>query len=370
MSATPAEQDRPELQKVIQDVVGPGFVGIQMRVNDERGEWAGSAGVRELGSPEKPPTDGHFRIGSNTKTFTATVVLQLVAEGRLGLGDPVADHLPGFGLDRRITVRMLLQHTSGIFNFTGEYHEDGTVVPGITWAGREWVESRFRTYRPEELVELSLSRPARFEPGADWSYANTNYVLARLLVEKVTGHSLAEEMRRSLLGPLGLTGTVVPTTGPELPEPHAHAYYRYEEDGEERTVDVTRQNPSWISSGGDMVSTTRDLHVFVSALLGGRLLPAPLLAEMCAPHPKAGYGLGVFVQEAPGGGTVVTHNGGLAGYATLMYGTPDGSRTMVASLTYVDDAGMSLAGEFQEVTRRLVGEVFGGGRDAAAEPAR
>ncbi|MCX5198532.1 beta-lactamase family protein [Streptomyces sp. NBC_00249] len=364
---TIAAQDRPELQQTLQEIVGLGFTGIQMRVHDQRGEWAGSAGVRELGETAAPPTDGHTRIGSTTKTFTAVLMLQLVGEGAIGLDDPVADHLPNLGLDPRITVRMLLQHTSGVFNFTGEYYEDGTVVPGIPWSGREWVEDRFRTYRPEELVRLALSKPVRFAPGTDWSYSNTNYVVVRLLIEKLTGRPATEEMRRRILEPLGLSGTVAPTTQTELPEPHAHAYYRYQVDGREETADVTRQNPSWISSGGDMISTTRDLHTFITALLGGKLLPAPLLAEMLSPHPKAGYGLGLMVQDAgPDGGKVVTHNGGIAGHAALMYSTPDGSTTLTAALNYVDDAAMSLAEAFQTVVQRLVEEVFGGGGSAAA----
>lgn len=367
-SDTPApvtDQDRPELRKIIEEMAGAGFTGVSLRVHDERGAWVSSAGVAELGGSAEPPVDGHVRIGSNTKTFTATVVLRLVAEGALGLDDPVADHLAEWELDRRITVRMLLQHTSGVFNFTGEYYADGTYAPGIpaTTAGREWVDNRFKTYRPQELVRLALSKPARFEPGTDWSYSNTNYVLARLLIEQVTGRSFAEEMERLILGPLGLSDTLVPETGPEIPEPHTHAYYRYEEDGRETTVDVTRQNPSWISTGGDMISTTQDLHTFISALMGGELLPPPLLAEMCAPHPKAGYGLGVFVQEAgQNGGTVITHNGGMAGHAALMYSTPDGGKTLTAALNYVDDAALSMAGAFQKATVRLVEEVFGGGR--------
>ncbi len=359
-TTTPTDQDeRPELQQVLQEAVDFGFLGVQLRVHDERGDWVGSAGLGELGGTAKPPTDGRVRIGSNTKTFTATLVLQLVAEGRLALDDPAADHLPGFELDRRITVRMLLQHTSGVFNFTGEYFEDGTVVPGIVWSGKEWVDDRFRTYRPEELVRLALSHPARFEPGTGWSYSNTNYVLARLLIERVTGRPVAEEMQRLILGPLGLSDTVAPTTQPEIPEPHAHAYYRYEDAGRVETVDVTRQNPSWISSGGDMISTTRDLQTFISALVRGELLPAPLLAEMCTPHPESGYGLGVFVQPTPGGGTVITHNGGAAGHGALMYSTPDASRILTGALNYVDDAELSLAGGFQKAVQRLVEQIFG-----------
>ncbi|THA73202.1 class A beta-lactamase-related serine hydrolase [Streptomyces sp. A0642] len=364
MSRTFSGQDRPALQKIIEGMVESGFTGVSLRVQDETGHWEGSAGLRELGESAKPPTDGHVRIGSNTKTFTAAVVLRLVAEGAIGLDAPAADCLPALGLDRRITVRMLLQHTSGVFNFTGEYYEDGTFAPGIpaTTAGREWVDNRFRTYRPEDLVQLALSKPARFEPGTDWSYSNTNYVLLRLLVEQVTGTSLAEETERLVLGPLGLTNTSMPDTDADIEEPYPHAYYRYEDDaGRQTTVDVTRQNPSWISTGGDMISTPRDLHTFISALTGGKLLPAPLLAEMCKPHAKAGYGLGVFVQDTgEDGGKVITHNGGMAGHAALMYSTPGGAKTLTAALNYVDDAGMSMAPAFQQATQALVQEVFAG----------
>ncbi|MFE3262553.1 serine hydrolase domain-containing protein [Nocardia sp. NPDC059091] len=376
VSAVAAGQDRPELRRAIEEIVDSGFVGVSVRVRDERGEWVGSAGVAELGGTATPPIDGHVRIASNTKTFTAALVLQLVAEGKIGLDTPAVAYLPEFALDERITVRMLLQHTSGIFNFTGELYEDGTIVagipaPGTPW-GKQWVDDRFHTYRPQELVELALSKPARFEPGTGWSYSNTNYVLARLLIEKVTGRAFAEEMRRLILEPLALSGTVVPD-GPEVPEPHAHAYYRYEEDGREKTVDVTRHDPSWNPSGGDMISTTRDLATFFSALNSGKLLPAELLAEMRTPRPTGipgmGYGLGVFVQETACGGTVITHNGGHAGYATLMYATPDGSKTMTASLTGVDDSAMSLAAPFQMAQQRLVNEVFCGGQADLARPA-
>ncbi|OKI09993.1 alkaline D-peptidase [Streptomyces sp. CB02923] len=364
-SAAAAGPDRPELRKAIQEIVDSGITGVSLRVHDERGHWAGSAGAAEVGRTGEPPTDGHVRIGSNTKTFTATLVLQLVAEGKIGLDTPVDDYLPGFVLDRRITVRMLLQHTSGVFNFTGEHFEDGTVVPGIpsTISGKEWVDHRFTAYRPEELVRLALSHPARFEPGADWSYSNTNYVLARLLVEEVTGRSCAEETHERILEPLGLSGTVVPGTSPEIPEPHAHAYYRYEDAGRQETVDVTRHNPSWISAGGDMISTTQDLHTFISALARGELLPAPLLAEMRTPHPETGFGLGLRVQDAgPGGDTVLFHNGGAGGHAALMYSTLDGGKTLTAALNYVDDAALSLTGAFLKAQDRLVAEVFGGGQ--------
>ncbi|MCX5205349.1 beta-lactamase family protein [Streptomyces sp. NBC_00237] len=371
MGITPSET-RPELRKAIEEITASGITGISLHVHDERGDWAGSAGAAELDGPAAPPVNGHVRIGSNTKTFTAALVLQLVAEGRVALDDPAADHLPEFDLDAKTTVRMLLQHTSGIFNFTGEMYEDGTVGHGIpsTISGQEWVDKRFTTYPPEDLVRLALSRQPRFAPGEGWSYSNTNYVILRLLVEKLTGLSCAEVTQERILGPLGLTGTVVPGASPEIPAPYAHAYYRYEDvDGREHTVDVTRQNPSWVSAGGDMISTPRDLHVFISALVAGELVPAPLLAEMTAPHAASGFGLGLRVQELDGGGTVYFHNGGQGGHAALMYSTPDGSRTLTAALNYVDDAALSMAGPFLKAMERLVAEVFGGAEDDAARRA-
>ncbi|WP_188826666.1 serine hydrolase domain-containing protein [Nocardia camponoti] len=352
-------------QRVMDEIVASGILGLTVRVNDEQGEWVGSAGAAALGEPGEPPVDGHVRIGSNTKTFTATLALQLVAEGKIDLDAPLAGYLPEFGLDERATVRMVLQHTSGIFNFTGEYYEDGTIVSGIaapgTPLGGEWVARRYESYRPEELVRLALSKPARFEPGTGWSYSNTNYVLARLLIEKVTGRSVAEETRRLIVGPLGLSGTVVPGTSTVLPEPHAHAYYRL---GEGEPVDVTEHNPSWISAGGDMISTTADLHTFISALTSGKLLPAPLLSEMFTPGatgiPNMDYGLGVFVVTTEDGKTLISHNGGAAGQAALMYSTLDGRRTLTAALNYVDDSDLSLAVAFQVASQRLVGEVYGG----------
>ncbi|MFD5243133.1 serine hydrolase domain-containing protein [Amycolatopsis sp. NPDC058340] len=360
-----AGQDRPELRQAAQEFVDAGFAGMQLRVRDERGEWTGSAGVRELGGTAKPPTNGHFRVGSTSKNFTATLVLQLVAEGRIGLDTPVAGVLPQFGLDPRITVRMLLQHTSGLFNHTGQYHPDGTVTPGIPWAGKEWVDLRFHTYQPEELVRLAVSKPAVFEPGAGWSYSNTNYVVARLLVEKLTGRPFADELDRRILRPLKLRDTLSPGAWAGMPKPYAHAYYRYEDAGQWKTIDVTHQNPSWISSAGDMISTTKDLQTYFSALQSGKLLPAWLMAEMRVTHPGSEslygfYGLGQFSQDlGPGCGIVVNHNGSNNGYAALMYSSPDGSKTLTASITAGDSAKDPLPA-YPAMLTKLVRTVFCG----------
>ncbi|MFI9552920.1 serine hydrolase domain-containing protein [Nonomuraea endophytica] len=366
-----AGQDRPELQKAMQALVDAGFLGVQMRVNDQDGEWVGSAGVRKLGSAEKPPTNGSFWAGSVVKPFTATMVLQLVAEKKIGLDASVADYLPKLGLDRRITVRMILQHTSGLFNYTGEYFPDGTVKPGIPATGKEWVENRFKSYKPEELVRLALSKEPRFEPGKDWSYANTNYTVAQLLIEKVTGHSFMTEMKRRILRPLKMSHTMVGGDRTRLPGPHARGYYRYQDtDGQWKVADVTRQNVSLLAAAGDLISTTEDLHTFSSALLGGRLLPPKLMAEMRKPHPKSAgifgsYGLGLYVKDAgPNcGGPVYNHNGSPpGGYSALMISSSDGKRTLIASINWGDAAFD--AAQVPVVLDNLVKVAFCGGQSA------
>jgi D-alanyl-D-alanine carboxypeptidase len=351
--------NRPDLQDAIEAFVEAGFAGLQMRVHDEQGDWVGSAGVRQLGEHAPPPTDGRFWAGSVAKTFTATVVLQLVAEQKLGLDEPIAGHLPGLALDDRITVRMLLQHTSGLFNYTGEYYPDGTVAPGIQATGKEWVDTRLRTYQPRELVELAVSKPARFEPGTDWSYSNTNYTLAALLIEQVSGTSYGEQTERRLLQPLGLRDTVLAGAVIDLPEPHAHGYYRYQ-DGEEWVVaDVSRQNLSMLPAAGSAITTTQDLQAFFAALNAGKLLPPPLLAEMRKPVGPIDYGLGLFIQDlGPEQGIVYHHNGGApGGYGALMYSNADGSKTMTAGLT-TGDAAIEIAEVFPAALDALVRKVF------------
>ncbi|GGN44196.1 D-alanyl-D-alanine carboxypeptidase [Actinoplanes campanulatus] len=356
-----AGQERPELQRILETFVDAGIGSAEMRIHDDQGDWVGRAGVSELGGTAGPPADGQVWAGSVIKTFTATLVLQLVAEGRLGLDDAVAGHLPELGLDERITVRMLLRHTSGLYNYTGEPDADGTFQMGLPSGGKDWVDNRFHTYRPVELVRFALAQPARFEPGTDQSYANTNYTLALLLIEKVTGRSYAEEAQQRILGPLGMSDTVVSSTSPDLPGAHAHGYYRYQDGDEWKVVDVSRQNPSLLAGAGDLITTAGDLSTFISALLGGTLLPAPLLAEMLTPYGKLNLGLGLWVQDlGPGNGTIVHHNGGApGGYGALMISTPDGRKTLTASLTTGD---LDPAEVFPKALGGLIQAVFCTGR--------
>ncbi len=334
-SATPGRDD---LRQAMTELAGSGAAGVQLRIHDEKGDWTGAAGMRELAGG-KVPTNGRFRAGSITKTFVSTVVLQLVDEGEVVLDDPIDEYLPEYGIDPRITVRMVLQHTSGLFNYTGEPRPDGTIEPGIPLFGKEFEDNQFRTYAPEELIAVALSEPARFEPGTSWSYSNTNYVLAGQLIERLTGKSYDSQVRQRILRPLGLRETVLPGARPNIPGPHAHGYYTYRAEDGLRVLDASRVNPTWAGSAGELISTTRDLDTFITALLGGKLLPADLLAEMreALPiGPADGYGLGLqTIDVGPDcGGVYEGHTGGMHGYQSYLFS--NGAKRLEISVTTDD----------------------------------
>jgi D-alanyl-D-alanine carboxypeptidase len=332
-SATPTP-DRPDVRQAMVALTDAGIAGVQLRIHDDDGDWTASAGVREL-SGGKVPTNGRFRAGSITKTFVSTVMLQLVDEGKVVLDNSITRYLPEYGFDPRITVRMLMQHTSGLFNYTGETNPDGTVEPGIPLAGAEFVRNRFHEYTPRELIAVSLSKPARFAPGTNWSYSNTNYIVIGQLVEKLTGTPWSVQVYKRVIGPLGLRDTVLPGRWPDVPGPHAHGYFAYQDNGRPKVIDVTRLSPTWAGSAGELISTTSDLDRFISSLLGGRLLPANLLAEMTKPSPYSAYGLGLEALDTGPtcGGVHFGHTGGIHGYQSFMFSTPDRSARFEMSMT-------------------------------------
>ncbi|WP_328402953.1 serine hydrolase domain-containing protein [Nocardia sp. NBC_00403] len=321
--------DRAALQQAMNDFVAAGATGVQLRVRDRSGEWAGSAGVAEIGRPEGVPVDGRFRVGSITKTFIATVLLQLVDEGKLGLDDPVARYLPQFGLDRRITVRMILQHTSGLGSHTRTSDPADAADPVL-------VDDVFRTYLPDEIVRFVAAEPLKFDPGTGWSYSNTNYVLAGLLIEKLTGTPYAWQVNLRIVLPLGLWRTELPGQAMEILGPHAHGYLPYTEDGESKLFDITRLNPSWAGASGEIISTTEDLTTFVSALASGRLLSRALMEEMRDIHRLSsalGYGLGLFQWDFPSDCVGLGHDGRMPGYSSEMLSSPEGRASVVISVT-------------------------------------
>ena len=312
-----------------------GVSGVQARLITPDGRQSvATSGTADLNTGRPVSSSGYFRMASTSKTLVATVVLQLEAEGRLSLHDTVDHWLPGVvrgnGNDgSQITIRHLLQHTSGIRD----------ALPGYT-TPKEYYQQRHNIYEPEQLVDLAMAHePEDFLPGKGWAYSNTGYVLLDMIIQKATGHPAHQEIKNRILRPLGLDQTRWMGTSPTLPRPHAQAYQLF---GPGSRVNVTDQIPvdyanlSW-------VTTTRDENRFFRALLDGRLLPARQLAKMkqTVPvnakvqqlWPKGRYGLGLVERPLGCGGTYWSHEGGDGGYITLNGVTDDGRRSAAVSMS-------------------------------------
>ncbi|MFI5895854.1 serine hydrolase [Actinoplanes sp. NPDC051513] len=327
-AATPHKPDRAELQSRLDGIVTAGAVGALAEVRDEHGVWRGTSGVAELGTTRPVPVDGRFRAGSITKTFVATVALQLVGEGRLRLDDPLEAWLPGAVPDgRRITLRQLLGHTSGLY----DYQRTLRMPPAP-----EFTANRWRTWSPDELVARAVANPATFEPpGSAFAYSSTGYLLLGEIIEKATGHPYGMEIDRRIIRPLGLTGTSVPGTSTRIPGPHPHGYVPVLRAGGTHLVDLTAMNPSVMGAAGEMISTTRDLDRFFAALLGGHLLPGRLLAAMATPGVDgARYGLGLaWWRDTSCGVRVYGNDGDAVAYQAWSYSTQDRRRQATVALT-------------------------------------
>lgn len=347
---------REAMEAVIQERGAP---GVLARAEDGGGVWSATSGTADLRTRQPRMPNERFRIGSLTKPFVATVLLQLVSEGRLRLDDPVGRWLPDVPLGRygasfgapshAVTVRQLLGHTSGIPDFTAApaARQDLFTTRFLT---RRW-----DTHTPEELAAPGLAQPPLFAPGEKWSYSNTNYVLAGMIVERVTGHSYAREIERRVLRPLGLRDTSLPGTTTGLPGPHGRAYSTlFTTARKARVRDVTALNPSLAGASGEMISSTRDLVRFERALLTGGLLPPRQLREMKTSIAAPGgdrYGLGLTERTLSCGITVWGHEGTIHGSRTAAFTTGDGTHT----------AAFHLNADWAGGTRRLVETEFCGG---------
>ncbi|MFT2019381.1 serine hydrolase domain-containing protein [Streptomyces sp. 796.1] len=349
-----------------------GAPGALAQARDKHGVWNGRAGVADLTTQRPRGKDDHFRAGSINKTFVATVLLQLRAEGKVDLDATVDTYLPGVvrgnGHDgRRITVRQLLNHTSGIYNYTAdqEFRADHLEIG--------FLEHRYDTLTPQQLLAFALRHEPDFAPGTDWNYSNTNYVLAGLIIEKVTGSPYATEVQRRILGPLKLRDTSFPGTGSRLPRPHGRAYSKLSTDPKAPIHDVTRLNPSVAWASGEVVTTTADLNRFYVALLRGHLLPAAELAQMKTTVPVADgvplrYGLGLMEWRLSCGTTVWGHDGGIHGSASYAFADEGADHSIALNLNgdYAGDGSMVVDAEFCGVTDGGAAKGLGkGGEDRA-----
>ncbi len=341
--AAPAGHSR--LQQVLDRLTtADGAPGALADVRDRTGRTVLTSGVADTTTHAPVPEDSRFRIGSRTKTFTATVVLQLVGEHKVDLDAPIERYLPGLirgnGNDgRKITVRELLQHTSGLPDCVQYLNPAEILAHPLTH------------YDPIDLLRLALAHPREFKPGKQWKYSNTNYVVAGMLIEKVTGHTYADEVTRRVIRPLDLRATFAPSDDAEIPGPHPHGYV---EPGDSAPyVDITVLNPTIAGSAGGMISDGADLNRFMDALVHGRLLRPAQLKEMMTTRPTGdssgrAYGLGLESNPLPCGGVYWGHGGDILGFATTGGVTLDGRQATVMSTldpgrTQAQDDDMSAA---------------------------
>ncbi|MFF5210019.1 serine hydrolase domain-containing protein [Streptosporangium sp. NPDC000396] len=339
-SASPAP-GHPEVQRVlVQAVATKSAPGIVTEIRDGRSTWFGSAGASDTKTGRKRQQHERFRIGSASKAFTATVVLKLAAEGRLSLDDTLDRWLPGLfdgsAYDPgQITIRQLLNQTSGIYAYT---NDEDFFARGV---GAAWLKHRYDTHTPEQLVKVALAHPPTGAPGERFTYSNTNYILAAMIVEKATGRTFAQELTRTVLRPLGLTGTSLPGTDPTIRGPHpVHYSTLFSSDPQPKIYDATEMNQSFAWAAGGVISTTTDLNRFFAALFGGRVLPAAQLREMLTTVstdgagwiPKTRYGLGIFEQELPCGVRVWGNAGATYGSWNYAMGSRDGRHRVVTQV--------------------------------------
>jgi D-alanyl-D-alanine carboxypeptidase len=318
--------DYPGLQTVVRRLTTEsGAPGALAEVRDRHGRTVITSGVGDLRTGAPVPPHSRFRVGSVTKTFVAAVVLQLAGEHRVELDAPVERYLPGLirgnGNDgRQISVRQLLQHTSGLPDYL-----DAQMV-------QEVIAHPFEHRDPHQPVRTALQHPRLFTPGEQFSYSNTNYIVAGLLIEKVTGHPYGQEIGRRILRPLRLHDTVVPGDEIGIPGPHPNGYIRT--GPEQPPTDFTRFNPSAAWASGEMISSGRDLNEFFAALIDGRLLTAAELREMTRTRPTGRssgqeYGLGLERAPLPCGGDFWGHDGDMLGFSARVGVTTSGRQVTV-----------------------------------------
>ncbi|WP_433435600.1 serine hydrolase domain-containing protein [Nonomuraea sp. CA-141351] len=318
----PADPVQADLNKLV-----PDFPGAFATVRDADGKTRSyTAGVADLETEAEIPADARARIGSATKMFTSVIVLQLAGEGKVELDAPIEKYLPklirGNGNDgRKITVRRLLQHTSGLPNYT-------KYIPPISELQHKYME-------PRETLDLALAHKPSFAPGKSWEYSNTGYTVLGLLVQKVTGRPIGEVITDRIIEPLGLRDTYWPALGEQVIRgPHPKGY-AVKKPGEP-PMDVTNLDPSWGWAAGELVATPDDVNRFLVGLMDGKLLKPAQLRQMKqtveAPALTKGwrYGLGLIKFPLSCGGYAWGHGGDIDGFETRNGITEDGRAATVA----------------------------------------
>ncbi|MGH3239634.1 MAG: serine hydrolase domain-containing protein, partial [Spirillospora sp.] len=312
-----------------------GMYGLFSAVRDGRTSWNGASGVADVKTARPVTPRMRHRVGSITKTFVATAILQQVEKGRVTLDAPVGRYLPDLFPGRpgeQVTVRMLLNHTSGIGDYVA------VAFPSLVEISPKSLdEHRLRKLSPEQLIRWGMQSPRTGEPGERWSYSNTNYLIAGRLLEKVTGTQAEKYIAQNVIGRAGLKHTYFPA-GPRIAGPHSRMYESlYQHVKPPR--DYSTFNMSWAGTAGALVSTMDDLNLFYRRLFSGGLVGKGALAEMQRTVPVKdqdgnvlmNYGLGLYATDLPCG-TFWGHDGAVFGAGTQSLSSADGVRQLSFAL--------------------------------------
>ena len=320
------------LQSDVNAVQAAGATSVVARFNDHGTVTDAVAGTAQYGTNTPVDPGSHYRTGSITKSFVSTVILQLVGEGRMSLDDTVDHWLPGVVTGNGnngagITIRQLLQHTSGLFNYTSDSAFASTLSSASAFAA-----NKDHQYTPQDLLNIALAHPPVFGPGTAFQYSNTGYIVAGMVIQAVTGNNWATEVTNRIITPLGLANTSIPGSIETLPVPFSHGYNIWTAPV---YTDTTEDNMSWGDSAGAIITTTADETKFWSALMSGGLLPPAQLTQLKTTvtlSTKTGYGLGV-ARSTICHQDLWWHEGGTIGYETLVISTTDGGAALAYDLS-------------------------------------
>jgi len=313
-AAAPVISAADDLQARVDAIVAAGAPGAALVLQDGSAYEAVSSGLANVVAGRELQTGDAFRAGSVTKTFVATLALQLVETGELDLDAVVADYLPNLLPDGDvITVRQLLNHTSGLFNYNEDENFGAALLAG-------------EAFTPRELVAYSTSHPLVFAPGTGWAYSNTNYIVLGMIIRETGDKPIRNQIEQRIAAPLGLSRTGFPVYSKRIPGAHASGYVGQVDSGLFNVT--TALSPSWAWAAGSLISTAPDLAEFYRSLLGGELVAPDLLEEMKTTVPideVYGYGLGLFEVDL-GCGTAWGHDGLFFGYYDMVVSSEDGTR--------------------------------------------
>jgi D-alanyl-D-alanine carboxypeptidase len=323
---------QPLLQAQMQQLRIPGAI---VYVNDPgQGSWTTALGMSNLATRAPMQVNNYMRIGSISKTFTATVILQLVDQGKLGLDDPVSKYQPEVPNGNNITIRELLNMSSGLFTYDGD---EG-------WQ-QAFLANPYKVWTPQELLAIAFKHQPVFAPGKGYLYDNTNYILLGLIMQQLTHLTAEQAWQRYLFGPLGMHQTTLPPpTSSAIPDPHAQGYmYGTDFTGKGPTLNVTDWNPSWAWTAGGAISTLHDLKIWAKALATGQLLSAATQKERLSSWNNTGlswlgkpfrYGLGVI--DFAG---FLGHSGDLFGFNSWMAYQPQTGASIIVLSNLITAAG-------------------------------